>query len=119
MGGFSFHNDLHELARSPWAAACKDVHGIYDLQVVAGQPGNGKQSWPEGLAGMVERVLRKPLCKAEQRSYWHRRPLRAAQRHYAALDAYVLLQVASQLVGIPLSDPARLAARLRAQNRIQ
>merc|ERR1712130_365595 len=90
------------------------------MGIVAGQPlptpapGQFASRFPEGLSGLVARKLERPLCKAEQRSYWHRRPLRAAQVHYAALDAYVLLQVASALVGVPVTEPQRLRATLRA-----
>jgi ribonuclease D len=104
---FSFHNDLRELATSPWAAATKDVKGLADLQRL--NVGGAR----EGLGGMVQRTLQRPLCKAEQRSYWHRRPLRAAQRHYAALDAFVLLQLASTLTGASLKEPEKMASTLR------
>mmetsp|Transcript_5492 Transcript_5492/g.15757 ORF Transcript_5492/g.15757 Transcript_5492/m.15757 type:complete len:572 (-) Transcript_5492:211-1926(-) len=105
--GFSFHNDLGELATSPWAAATRDVKGLADLQRLNV---GGAQ---EGLGRMVQRTLQRPLCKAEQRSYWHRRPLRAAQRHYAALDAFVLLQLASTLTGASLKEPEKIASALR------
>mmetsp|Transcript_111899 Transcript_111899/g.316189 ORF Transcript_111899/g.316189 Transcript_111899/m.316189 type:complete len:591 (-) Transcript_111899:95-1867(-) len=103
--GFSFHNDLHELKRSPWSAACRSVHGLCDLQLLGAGP-------HEGLASLVQRHLKVPFCKGEQRSYWHRRPLRAAQRHYAALDALVLLQLASVIVDVPLTKPALMATAL-------
>ncbi|CAJ1352998.1 unnamed protein product, partial [Effrenium voratum] len=44
-----------------------------------------------GLRRLVQRTLQVDLCKAEQCSRWSRRPLRASQLHYAALDAWVLL----------------------------
>lgn len=103
--GFAFHNDVRVLAKSPWATATKELHGFCDLQQLGGNP-------REGLASQVARLLQAPFCKAEQRSYWHRRPLRAAQRHYAALDAYVLLQVAAAFAGVPLTQPVQLAACL-------
>jgi len=109
VAGFAFHNDIRELKRSPWSNVCKKIKGVCDLQLLSGRP-------REGLACLVERLLHKPLCKVEQRSYWHRRPLRAAQRHYAALDAYVLLLAGSALVGTPLSDPERLASKLKVRS---
>jgi len=44
-----------------------------------------------GLSGLVLALLGKGLEKSQQRSNWDARPLRRAQRKYAALDAYVLL----------------------------
>lgn len=105
---FSFHNDLRELARSPWAAACRNLKGTCDLQALGG----GAKSEFEGLASLVLRTMGKPLCKAEQRSSWRRRPLRAAQRHYAALDAYVLLQAGAALAQVPLEDAEGVASAL-------
>merc|ERR1711933_261577 len=129
--GFSFHHDLAELARSQWANACREVCSLCDLQLLAtsfsgAPPGASsgprtvlrpkKALWPEGLAALVKRSLGAQLCKEEQKSYWRRRPLRASQRHYAALDAFVLLQVASALMAVPLEQQDLLAARLRALN---
>eukprot|EP00927_Polykrikos_kofoidii_P060037 TRINITY_DN55110_c0_g1_i1.p1 TRINITY_DN55110_c0_g1~~TRINITY_DN55110_c0_g1_i1.p1 ORF type:complete len:702 (-),score=117.62 TRINITY_DN55110_c0_g1_i1:206-2275(-) len=106
--GFAFDNDVRELARSPWARACRQIKGFCDLQMSEGKP-------REGLNRLVQRTLMKTLCKGEQRSYWHRRPLRRSQCHYAALDAFVLLQVASGLVNVPLTEPELLASKLRAR----
>jgi len=105
---FSFENDLRELIRSPWANDCKERRGLFDLQLHA----LGAKGRREGLASLVARTLHKSLSKAEQRSCWHRRPLRAAQAHYAALDAFVLLQVGAAVVGGTLTEPECIVNRL-------
>jgi len=46
-----------------------------------------------GLSGLTASVLGRPLQKAEQISDWARRPLRSSQLTYAALDAFVGLEI--------------------------
>jgi len=41
-----------------------------------------------------------PLSKIEQLSDWNRRPLRKAQIHYAALDAFILIILYEKLTTI-------------------
>lgn len=48
--------------------------------------GNNKLS----LKKFSEKVLQKSLCKHETLSNWRNDPLRKAQLHYAALDAYII-----------------------------
>ena len=46
-----------------------------------------------GLSGICKSVLGKPLSKAEQIGDWSKRPLRNAQLVYAALDAWVCIEI--------------------------
>ena len=42
---------------------------------------------------MVEYFLGKKLSKFEQCSNWENRPLRKAQIHYAAMDAFIMVKI--------------------------
>jgi len=97
--GLSFAEDRKLLIKSyPQVAAFEGAIMAYgDLQrmyqeLFAGEQGSG------GLVMLVQRFLQRKLCKGEQRSNWMRRPLRQAQLHYAALDAYVEILLWDKLV---------------------
>ena len=51
------------------------------------------QTSTRGLSGLCESVLGLPLNKTDQISDWSRRPLRQSQISYAALDAFVCLEI--------------------------
>jgi len=46
-----------------------------------------------------------PLCDEDERSNWSRRPLRKAQSHYAALNAYLLVVAAHHLCATSPAGP--------------
>jgi len=51
----------------------------------------------KGLSGFTEMVLGKPLLKVDQIADWSKRPLRPSQIVYAALDAYVAVEIFLEL----------------------
>ena len=51
----------------------------------------------KGLAGLTEQVFGLALDKRDQRSNWNKRPLTQDQLVYAALDAYVLIELYESL----------------------
>lgn len=82
--GYGLQQDLAALNTRLGTAQCTDP--CMDLR-------DSYRRVPGGLAGVVAAVLRGSLDKASQCSDWAARPLSTAQRTYAALDAYVLLQL--------------------------
>lgn len=50
-----------------------------------------------GLSHLAKAVLGKPLDKSVRLSDWSKRPLTPRQSHYAALDAWVLVEMLKRL----------------------
>ncbi|XP_059078997.1 exonuclease mut-7 homolog isoform X2 [Tigriopus californicus] len=53
-----------------------------------------------GLSGFVESIFGLPLDKRDQISHWDKRPLSESQTIYAALDAFVLLDLYNQILAL-------------------
>lgn len=50
-----------------------------------------------GLAEVAKKMLGKPISKKFQKSKWTLRPLSLPQQRYAALDAYILIDIMNAL----------------------
>lgn len=110
--GFGFRGgDAGPLrAAAPAAASDPNDWRVVDLRRTA-----------KGLSALALRRLGARLDKAPQRSDWGQRPLSAAQRAYAALDAHVLLQIAATYhfpAALRPGDAAALAATLNGDFRV-
>lgn len=101
--GMSFDGDLRKLRESCPSLVCfqvptnqGSVTAYADLGTLNRQTFKGSG----GLKDIAQRFLSRPLCKAEQRSGWDKRPLRKRQLHYAALDAYVEILLWDRMVEV-------------------
>ncbi|VVD01809.1 unnamed protein product [Leptidea sinapis] len=100
--GFGIEQDLKEMKVSivglqnikTKGAGFLDLAGLWKGLVDAGLilPRSNDVSG-KGLSSLVESCFGVPLEKSEQCSNWELRPLRTTQINYAALDAYVLLEI--------------------------
>ena len=86
---FDFNNDrinlsnLHEIFDNDY---CKMLDFVYYRSAILGQNKGG-------LKDLVLRIFNKSLCKSMVLSDWKQRPLSEQQVRYAALDAFIVLQI--------------------------
>lgn len=96
--GYGIWGDIKLLSKSftQFASLLTISMSILDLETVKTNVSNLlslPQTTTRGLSGLCESVLGLPLNKTDQISDWSKRPLRQSQIKYAALDAFVCLEI--------------------------
>ncbi|KAK3283080.1 hypothetical protein CYMTET_9208, partial [Cymbomonas tetramitiformis] len=120
--GYGLQGDVWKLAESyPRLSGLRHVPLGLDLEDLAAAvyrqqcavdpapptPKAPQSALPQGLAGLTRWCLRRRMDKTLQLSAWAQRPLSVEQLRYAALDAYVVVQLAQALLvdAVPASSP--------------
>ena len=105
--GYDFKSDLKALKKTSelFSTLKSDINGhfldiklftdcILKEEILEFQAKSGEK----GLKGLTERVLGSPLDKKHQISDWTKRPLNREQKIYAALDAFVLIEIYNKIL---------------------
>ncbi len=92
---FAFSSDLKTLGNSEINEFFKKEK-IIDFKDVFTDKAFGTKF--RGLSNMSLNLIGKKLCKKNQISNWELRPLRKEQIHYAALDAYILIEIFEKII---------------------
>ncbi|TYZ58102.1 hypothetical protein PybrP1_006694 [[Pythium] brassicae (nom. inval.)] len=97
--GFGFDSDMKVLHQSfPERSAFLHVAPFLELSSLVLKAFGASAG--KSLSTAATRVLGKPLDKSMQLSDWDARPLSAAQMHYAALDAFCLVQILQAIASV-------------------
>ena len=85
MPHFTFYKEIAQLA---------DLQSYYNTVT----KGTNDEAKNVGLSAVCKKLLQQEICKGERMSNWEMRPLRKAQMHYAALDAYCMLPAIEKMI---------------------
>eukprot|EP00092_Neocalanus_flemingeri_P001291 GFUD01001379.1.p1 GENE.GFUD01001379.1~~GFUD01001379.1.p1 ORF type:complete len:908 (+),score=346.11 GFUD01001379.1:285-2726(+) len=101
--GYGIVGDIKLLARSftklaNLVAIAKSVLDLEMIKSKLSQLVSLPTTTVRGLSGLCHSVLGLPLSKSDQISDWSRRPLRQSQLTYAALDAFVCLEIYHSMI---------------------
>ncbi|KAM3130358.1 hypothetical protein pb186bvf_017561 [Paramecium bursaria] len=95
--GLNIKNDLQTVCN--WArldSKIINMNKVIELQTIYKQ--YKKDDPKSSLAHLTQQIFNKPLSKLDTISDWSKRPLRQAQLHYAALDAFICIQLYKKLM---------------------
>ena len=89
--------NVHQHLKTNFPQVFQCNSDVQDADVTSHASSDVIKSEERGLSELVRLCFGKALSKAEQLSDWERRPLRATQMRYAALDAMCLIDVYAHL----------------------